>query len=186
MFASREVLSVEFASHTTLSSIIIGTFNRKVNTGRTSTNAWCQNDCEQDPVTQAVTERMQKITGIPSVNFEYLQLLRYEIGQFYQVHHDYIAYHQQRKQGVRTLTIFLYLNTVEEGGGTNFPLLNNLTVVPKQGKALIWPSTLDADPNSKDPRTDHQALPVEKGQKFGANVWVHQRDFKEPFSRACI
>jgi prolyl 4-hydroxylase len=106
--------------------------------------------------------------------------------KFYQQHHDYIIFHQQRKQGVRTLTIFLYLNDVELGGGTNFPLLNNLTVLPKKGKALVWPSVLDEDPNAKDHRTDHQALPVEKGKKYGANAWIHQRDFKEPFARACI
>jgi hypothetical protein len=48
------------------------------------------------------------------------------------------------------------------GGGTNFPLLGNLTVMPKKGRALIWPSVLDEDPNAKDARTDHQALPVRR------------------------
>ncbi|KAI2502549.1 procollagen-proline 4-dioxygenase [Fragilaria crotonensis] len=163
-----------------------GTYSKKLSTSRTSSNAWCQGDCELDPVTQAVTKRMEDLTGIPSANFEYLQLLQYEIGQYYKQHHDYIDYQQERKQGVRTLTIFLYLNTVEAGGGTNFPLLNNMTVMPKRGRALIWPSVLDENPNVRDPRTDHQALPVEKGVKFGANAWIHQRDFKEPFERACI
>jgi prolyl 4-hydroxylase len=163
-----------------------GTYSKKLSTSRTSSNAWCQGECELDPVTQAVTKRMEDLTGIPSANFEYFQLLQYEIGQYYKQHHDYIDFHQERKQGVRTLTIFLYLNTVEAGGGTNFPLLNNMTVMPKRGRALIWPSVLDANPNERDPRTDHQALPVEKGVKFGANAWIHQRDFKEPFARACI
>jgi prolyl 4-hydroxylase len=63
----------------------------------------------------------------------------------------------------------LYLNDVEEGGGTDFPDLG-LTVMPKRGSALIWPSVLDSDPNRKDGRTEHQALPVEKGIKYGANA----------------
>jgi len=43
--------------------------------------------------------------------------------------------------------------------------------MPKRGRALLWPSVLDSDPNKKDPRTTHQALPVGKGSlKFGANV----------------
>mmetsp|Transcript_19394 Transcript_19394/g.22169 ORF Transcript_19394/g.22169 Transcript_19394/m.22169 type:complete len:483 (+) Transcript_19394:58-1506(+) len=163
-----------------------GTFDKKVNTGRTSTNAWCQNECESNPVTRAVTERMMMVTGIPHQNFEFLQMLQYEVGQFYQQHHDYIGFHNERAQGVRILTIYLYLNEPEAGGGTNFPKLNNITVMPKIGKALIWPSVLNENPNKKDPRTDHQALPVEKGFKFGANAWIHQRDFKEPFSRSCI
>jgi len=163
-----------------------GTFDKKVNTGRTSTNAWCQNECESNPVSQAVTKRMMTVTGIPHANFEFMQMLRYEVGQFYQQHHDYIAFHKERAQGVRILTIYLYLNEPDAGGGTNFPKLNNMTVMPKVGKALIWPSVLDGSPNKKDPRTDHQALSVEKGVKFGANAWIHQRDFKEPFSRSCI
>jgi len=41
------------------------------------------------------------------------------------------------------------------------------TVMPKRGRALLWPSVLDEDPNTQDERTDHQALPVEKGIKYG-------------------
>ena len=168
------------------SCLLLGTYDRKVSTTRTSSNAWCQDACETDSVTMAVTKRIEDITGIPSVNFEFLQLLQYEMGQYYKQHHDFIDFHLQRKQGPRVLTVFLYLNDVEEGGGTNFPLLNNMTVLPKRGRALIWPSVFDENPNEKDPRTDHQALAVEKGVKYGANAWIHQRDFKEPFARACI
>ena len=86
--------------------------------------------------------------------------------------------------GVRILTVFLYLNDVEEGGGTNFPLLN-ITVQPRQGRVLLWPSVLDDDPHGKDGRTNHQALPVIKGIKYGANAWFHMRDFKTPNRNNC-
>jgi prolyl 4-hydroxylase len=118
------------------------------------------------------------------VNSEYLQFLKYDVGPFYQQHRNFIAFQVDRLPGVRIMTVFLYLNDVEEGGGTNFPLLD-LTVMPKKGRALIWPSVLDSDPNRKDRRTDHQALPVTKGIKYGANAWVHQRDFKTPNSNNC-
>jgi len=43
--------------------------------------------------------------------------------------------------------------------------------MPKQGRALLWPSVLNSDPHEVDPRTTHQALPVGKDSlKFGANV----------------
>jgi prolyl 4-hydroxylase len=64
------------------------------------------------------------------------------------------------------LTLFLYLNDVEEGGETNFPKVD-VTVQPKKGSALLWPSVLDEDPEKKDFRTDHEALPVLKGIKYG-------------------
>jgi len=56
--------------------------------------------------------------------------------------------------------------------GTNFPDLG-ITVQPKKGRALLWPSILNAEPMIQDSRTRHQALPVQKGLKFGANAWVH-------------
>ncbi len=62
-----------------------GTYESSINNGRTSTNAWCQHDCYKDEVALAVVERLSNITGINETNSEYLQLLRYEEGQRYQV-----------------------------------------------------------------------------------------------------
>eukprot|EP00980_Cylindrotheca_fusiformis_P013380 scaffold3410_cov141-Cylindrotheca_fusiformis.AAC.23 len=162
-----------------------GTHEKLVNSGRTSTNAWCLGECMEDPIALSVVKRIEDITGIPEPNSENLQLLRYEENQFYQVHSDYIPHHTERPCGVRILTFYMYLNDVEEGGGTNFPYLDNLTVTPTRGRAVLWPSVLDEDPNQKDIRTNHQALPVIKGVKYGANAWIHQRDFKAANARGC-
>jgi prolyl 4-hydroxylase len=186
-----------------------GTFGKNVNSGRTSTNAWCISECEEDPIARRIVERIENITSIPSNNSENLQLLRYEPGQYYQAHSDYIPYQKDRQCGVRILTFYMYLNDVEEGGGTSFPHLN-MTVTPKRGRAVLWPSVLDSDPNVKDSRTIHTALKVDKGVKYGgwythkhcfelqqnkdeclcsqaipslpltsANAWIHQRDFSK-------
>lgn len=92
---------------------------------------------------------MEKLVGIPESNYEHFQLLRYEVGQKYGVHHDYIDSQVARAPGPRVsarvdflafaknqphsplllkqiLTVFLYLNDVEAGGGTNFPDVANL------------------------------------------------------------
>ncbi|CAB9519968.1 Prolyl 4-hydroxylase subunit alpha-1 [Seminavis robusta] len=162
-----------------------GTYEAEVNEDRTSKNSWCGGFCLEDSNTQRILQRIENVTGIPSDNGEMLQLLKYEKGQFYRTHHDLIAHQRDRPCGVRILTFFLYLNDVELGGGTNFPELG-LTVQPKKGRALIWPSVLDEDPNERDDRTDHQALPVKAGVKYGANAWIHQRNFVEPFERRCV
>jgi prolyl 4-hydroxylase len=99
-------------------------------------------------------------------------------------HHDWIDFQLNRPEGVRILTVFFYLNTVEAGGGTRFTKLG-ITVPPVRGRALIWPSTLDEDPDARDARTHHQALPVERGIKYGANAWIHQRDYKTPHATGC-
>jgi prolyl 4-hydroxylase len=73
-----------------------GTHENKVNDGRTSTNAWCQSACYESEPGQKVANRLSNLTDILEPNSEYLQLLRYEPGQHYQVHHDYIEHHLER------------------------------------------------------------------------------------------
>jgi prolyl 4-hydroxylase len=146
--------------------------------------AGCSDACFEDPMAQLVIERISNITGIPAVNQEDMQLLRYEAGQFYNTHNDYVEYQVYRPCGVRILTFYMYLSDVEEGGGTSFPNMD-ITVTPKKGRAILWPSVLDEDPNAIDERTDHRALPVIAGLKYGANTWIHQRDYRAAQDNDC-
>ena len=161
-----------------------GSHESKVSDARTSHNTWCKEGCNDDPLVFPVVERISNTTGTQVKNSEYLQLLQYEPGQYYRQHHDYISHHKEKPCGVRILTLFIYLNDVEEGGGTRFPLLD-ITVQPKKGNAVLWPSVKDQYPEDKDPRTDHEALPVLKGLKYGANAWIHNRDYKKAYEMSC-
>ena len=137
---------------------------------RTSTQCWCDDThgCIDHPTVQRVTERMTNITrlpvnnagslpdgAVPAVvsntshiegpshtwqvnNAEYFQILKYERGQFYRVHHDQQTAHWT-PQGVRVYTFFVYLSDVAAGGGTKFNDLG-LTVTPKLGRGILWPS----------------------------------------------
>ena len=162
-----------------------GSIKDVVSGSRTSKNSWCQGDCFKDETAQTIVKRIADLTSTPHENQEHFQLLSYDVGQFYTTHHDYIDVHTERQPGVRILTVFLYLNTVEAGGGTNFPSPFNITVEPKLGTALIWPSVLDEDPHMIDERTRHQALPVEEGHKYAANAWIHQRNYKAAHANNC-
>jgi prolyl 4-hydroxylase len=48
-----------------------GTHEPLINPDRTSTTAWCLDECFEDPVTVAVRERIQELTGIPDANSEF-------------------------------------------------------------------------------------------------------------------
>ena len=146
----------------------------KESKGRTSYNTFCGESCANDPIVKRVIERMTNLTGIPYANYEGLQLVRYEPGQFYKKHHDESGV--LKYSGPRILTFFLYLNDVLGGGGTQFKDLN-FTATPKKGLALIWPSMLDSL-EGRDEWTMHEALPVEKGFKYGANAWIRLRDYQ--------
>jgi len=60
-----------------------GTFTSVESKDRTSSNAWCQEECLEDPVVQTVLKRIEDLTGVPDTNSEHLQLLKYGEGQFY-------------------------------------------------------------------------------------------------------
>jgi hypothetical protein len=70
-----------------------GTYEKTMNMGRTSTTAWCQKECRQDEISQTVLYRISNLTDTSETNFENFQLLRYEPGQYYHIHHDYIKHH---------------------------------------------------------------------------------------------
>ena len=153
------------------------------NTRRTSTNAWCDADghCDKDPIVQNIQKRIQQLTNIPKTHSEHFQLIRYETNQHYETHSDFIPY----SNNPRIATLLLYLNDVMDGGETRFPALN-LSVSPKCGRAVLWPNVYDHKPKKKDPRTNHQALPVTKegSTKYAANVWLHQQEYQQPNYKA--
>lgn len=153
---------------------------------RTSSTSWCRpNTCQSDPVLMELRQRISNLTLVPQENAEYLQVLRYEEGQFYKVHHDQNS-PLTSVWGPRMYTFFMYLSDLPTGGGeTHFPRLN-ISVVPKRGRALLWPSVLDSDPGARDDRTEHAALEVSAGGvKYAANYWLHMYDFQGPNERGC-
>lgn len=54
-----------------------------VSPSRTSAHSWCTDECYQDEIVVRIRERVEAITGIPSANYECMQLLKYQVGQFY-------------------------------------------------------------------------------------------------------
>jgi predicted 2-oxoglutarate/Fe(II)-dependent dioxygenase YbiX len=152
---------------------------------RTSTQFWCDDSdgCTRNADIVRVTERMMNVTQLPVDNAEYMQILRYEPGQFYKQHHDQQTAHWT-PQGVRVYTFLVYLSDVEAGGGTKFNDLG-LVVEPKLGRAVLWPSVIADDLLTGERKTHHEALAVDRGIKYAANLWMHLYDFKTP-SRAGI
>lgn len=60
------------------------------------------------------------------------------------------------------------------------------SVSPQKGRAVFWPLVLDEDPSKKDERTKRQTLPIRSGSLCGVNVYIHQRNFQEPWAKACL
>lgn len=161
----------------------VGEMEKVVSRTRTSSNAWCMHQCERLPGVKSATKKVEEITGIPYVNYESFQLLKYGANQFYRSHHDSSST-DDTPAGHRILTFFLYLTDVEEGGETYFNRLD-LAVKPKKGKALVWPSVRDDNPHYWDSRMFHEAKDVIKGKKMAANFWIHLNDYHTPNDWGC-
>lgn len=70
--------------------------------------------------------------------------------------------------------MFVYLNHVSEGGGTEFPRIG-VVVEPRRGKAVKF---LNCDADGKpNPETLHAGLPVIRGEKWLATLWFWDRPF---------
>lgn len=161
----------------------LGEMEKVVSKTRTSANAWCMHKCERLAGVKSATKKIEHVTGIPKVNYESFQLLKYGKNQFYRSHHD-SSVTDDTPAGHRILTFFLYLTDVEEGGETHFTKLG-LSIKPKKGQALVWPSVLDEDPKYWDKRMYHEAKDVIKGTKMAANHWIHLNDYHTPNQWGC-
>lgn len=136
------------------------------------------------PDVRRIDDRIAEGLGIHWSYSESIQAQRYDVGQEFKPHHDYFApgtldykaYCQF--MGQRTWTFMVYLNDVEQGGGTRFRKLDRI-FVPQQGKALIW-NNLNAD-GSVNPDTIHQGLKVRAGVKYIITKWFRERGWGEMF-----
>lgn len=134
----------------------------------------------EDITVLLMQRRMAEIVGTTPAYSEFLQLLRYQNGQEYRPHRDYLPSSlitplEKGGAGQRESTAIVYLNDVENGGETEFLEIDK-KIAPKLGRVLAFRNLL-AD-GSPDTRTLHAGLPVISGTKWIATMWIHQGIFR--------
>lgn len=143
---------------------------------RTSSHLFLPLYC--DETVKTVEDRIAALLGIPFIYGEGLQILNYRVQQEYKPHFDF--FYPDRPSGAkalqvsgqRVLTLLMYLNSVEEGGETEFPEIG-LKVRPEQGSALLF---FNVDfTNRPDYKTLHASIPVIRGEKWVATKWMYER-----------
>lgn len=141
-------------------------------------------DASLDPILEdfslrLVQLRMARAARVPLVCAEHLTVLRYEPGQEYRPHRDYRppgSIEKDRPEaGNRARTICVYLNQVEAGGETVFPVAG-LSVAPVAGRAVVF-DNLHAD-GSPDVDSLHAGQPVQRGEKWLATLWLRQQPYR--------
>lgn len=146
---------------------------------RTSTDT-SLDPVQEDLAARLVQLRMAAAAGIELTLAEQLTVLRYEPGEQYRPHRDYMppgSIERDRPQaGNRQRTLCAYLNDVSAGGATAFPEAG-LEVQPRAGRAVVFDNLYpDGTP---DMDSLHAGLPVESGQKWLATLWIRQRRYRD-------
>lgn len=152
----------------------------KVSSTRTSSQAWLS---YADDTIADICSRIAEIIDIPSTHAEQMQVVYYRVGEKYDSHHD--AYDVSTVEGQRATkgwgqrvkTALLYLNDVEEGGETEFPMVD-IKVKPKRGALVVFDNIDLEQKNIPLHGSMHAALPVQKGFKWACNLWFHEREAK--------
>ncbi len=122
--------------------------------------------------------RLAALTGLPLAQAEPLAVLRYARGEEYRPHRDYLrdpAELAADAPGQRLRTVFVYLSDVAAGGETDFPLLG-VRIAPRRGRVVMFDNV--AADGTPDPATLHAGLPVERGRKWLATLWMRERPLR--------
>ncbi|CAJ1371738.1 unnamed protein product [Effrenium voratum] len=169
---------------------------------RNNKQIWLNRTEERDlPEVFHILKRMHRAALIPEDDAEALQIGHYSVEEKYETHQD-----SDPRSGVaRPATMIVYLNDVEEGGETLFPLSHRrecnmrwrrdaegnqrfgiqnccdredlLRISAKKGRAvLFFNHDMGGD---RDILAEHAACPVKQGEK-----WIAQRWFRyQPYQR---
>ncbi|OZI19606.1 hypothetical protein CAL26_18545 [Bordetella genomosp. 9] len=149
----------------------------------------------ENPVIQAIDQRIARLIDRPVDHGEGLQILHYPTGAESTPHFDFLMPVNEAnrasiaRSGQRVCTFIMYLNDVPAGGETTFPEVG-WSVVPQRGHALHFeygdgagpgdPAAGDpaaGDPAAGDPASLHAGAPVLQGEKWIATKWVRDRAF---------
>ncbi len=127
----------------------------------------------------AIYARLAAVAGVPRENCELMGVLRYQPGQEYKSHHDYLPedaadYSEVKRSGQRARTLLVSLNDDFEGGETIFPRLD-LSFAGAPGDALVFHNT--DEKGMPYPETLHAGAPVTNGEKWILTLWCRERSF---------
>lgn len=150
------------------------------------TNSHCVIAPQSDPALAALCLKLGVLLRMPFANAEGVSVLHYTPGQEFTVHSDGFSLARgpsyveamEANGGQRLFTTICYLNDVEEGGATAFPVLGP-TVAPKRGRLLIFANTL-AGSRDVTGLANHAGTPVTRGEKWAATVWWRERAWTPP------
>ena len=150
-----------------------------------------------DQILAAMLTRLSKLLQVPEDRFEECQMVMYDDGERYGLHHDCLEPRMLSRvpSHQRVATVLVYLTDLPSacGGRTSFPRFrgcDGFESKPSAGNALFW-SNVDGA-GLPDPLAVHEALAVRKSysgesmRKVAVNVWLRGEPWDTPTARLRI
>ena len=135
---------------------------------------------QHDHVLEAVERCISRVSGVPTLNGEFIQILRYGVREEFRPHVDYFnesgagAYQSLADGGQRAQTVLMYLNDDYEGGSTTFPVLH-VDIKGRRGDMLHF-HNLGAD-GLGHKASLHAGMPVTAGEKWLLSKWIRSDSY---------
>jgi prolyl 4-hydroxylase len=154
---------------------------------RTSTNTFLKKESylknrRVSKILEKIETISQKLSKKPNENQEPLQVIRYETNQEYKPHYDCcvpmdstLCIEDTKKNGYRHSTFLVYLNDVEKGGETDFPLID-YKFRPKKGTGIFFYNLIPNE-SSYHKLSKHAGLPPIIGEKWVCNKWIRTKEY---------
>ncbi|WP_372391157.1 2OG-Fe(II) oxygenase [Xanthomonas sp. NCPPB 3582] len=134
----------------------------------------------EDFAARAAQARLAACARLPLTHAEPLSVLCYAPGEHYRAHRDYLPAGRvaadRPAAGNRLRTACVYLNAVEAGGQTDFPIAG-IRVQPRAGSVVCF-DNLHPD-GRPDPDSLHAGLPVAAGSKWLGTLWFRQQRYRD-------
>lgn len=148
------------------------------------TNSECSLTPEDGPGIGPLLEQLADVVGLPVSHSEGISILHYAPTEEFKLHADGISSGVAPKAieafkaegGQRLFTTMIYLNTVEDGGGTAFSWLG-FRVATQQGRLLFFANTPAGDCDQSK-LAAHAGEPVVVGEKWVAVTWWRERPYQ--------
>ena len=150
--------------------------------GRSGSNCWVPHN--YNAVIEELSLRLAEVVGIGLEHAESLQVVHYAESEQYAPHFDAWDKSTQRGQrcmakgGQRMVTCLLYLNDVQQGGGTSFPNLD-MEIRAKKGRMLLFHNCHQGN-TVRHPDSLHGGMPVLQGEKWACNFWFRESEYQTP------
>jgi len=158
---------IEYAKPKVKSSKVISKTNGTTyhHSARTSSDFFMPNDYEPNEV---VRNNVAEFFDKDIISLEDSMIIRYQKGEQYKPHVDYFL-HGVSGSKQRVATAICYLNDVDEGGKTVFPLLG-LSFKPKKGSLIYFEYNYTPEINRL---TTHAGEPItDNSEKWIMTIWM--------------